>query len=76
MLLTWKNFRLPTKEEVKWDTIFWGDTRTKIILEELRQYQSKRDQQLKQLPPKQQNNRNEQQEKEIKCLERGGTKKI
>ncbi|MFZ0554334.1 MAG: hypothetical protein WBL67_19235 [Nitrososphaeraceae archaeon] len=71
MLLTWKNFRLPTKEEVKWDTIFWGDTRTKIILEELRQYQSKRDQQLKQLPPKQQNNRNEQQEKEIKCLERG-----
>ena len=76
MRLTWKNFRLPTKKEVEWYTIFWGDTRTKIILEELRQYRLKRDQQLKRLPSKQRKIRSEQQEKEIKRFNSGIQKRF
>lgn len=71
MHLTWKNFRPPKVEEEKWFSIFWGKTKTKIILEELRQYRLKQEHQLQQLPFEERKSRRDQQKKEIMRFEKG-----
>ena len=71
MHLTWKNFRPPKVEEEKWFSILWGKTKTKIILEELRQYRLKQEQQLQQLPFEERKSKRDQQKKEIMRFERG-----